>query len=142
VRMVALPRNDRQAAWMKETWPELFANGTLRIPPSIVDGLNLIWYSDLVVSGGGTMNREAAALDVPVYSTFRGKIGAVDQYLSRTGRLVLLESADDVRGRLKLLRRRRPARPGTSESGTLASIVEQIVGLMRSGAQASNRKVA
>jgi hypothetical protein len=142
VRMVALPRNDRQAVWMKETWPELFANGTLRIPPSIVDGLNLIWYSDLVVSGGGTMNREAAALEVPVYSTFRGKIGAVDQYLSRAGRLVLLESADDVRERLKLLRRRRPARPGTSEGGTLASIVEQIVGLMPSAAQASNRKVA
>jgi dTDP-4-amino-4,6-dideoxygalactose transaminase/predicted glycosyltransferase len=142
VRMVALPRNDRQAAWLRESWPELFSNGMLRIPPSVVDGLNLIWYSDLVVSGGGTMNREAAALDVPVYSTFRGKIGAVDQYLSRAGRLVLLENADDVRGRLKLLRRRRPAGPGKREGGTLASIVEQIVGLMQPGAQASNRKVA
>src|SRR5205814_654782 len=83
----------RQAAWMRESWPELFSNGTLRIPPSVVDGLNLIWYSDLVVSGGGTMNREAAALDVPVYSTFRGKIGAVDRYLSEAGRLVLVERA-------------------------------------------------
>jgi predicted glycosyltransferase len=115
---------------MKETWPELFANGTLRIPPAIVDGLNLIWYSDLVVSGGGTMNREAAALDVPVYSTFRGKIGAVDRYLSQSGRLVLLESADDLPRRLKLERRERPAAPGKKEGGTLASIVEHIVALM------------
>jgi len=142
VRMVALPRNDRQAIWMKETWPELFANGTLRIPPAIVDGLNLIWYSDLVVSGGGTMNREAAALDVPVYSTFRGKIGAVDRYLSQSGRLVLLESAADLPRRLKLERRERPAGPGKKEGGTLASIVEQIVSLMQPGAQAVNEKVA
>jgi predicted glycosyltransferase len=46
--------------------------------------LNLIWYSDLVISGGGTMNREAAALGVPVYSIFLGKSGAVDRYLSST----------------------------------------------------------
>jgi predicted glycosyltransferase len=140
--MVALPRNDRQAIWMKETWPELFANGTLRIPPAIVDGLNLIWYSDLVVSGGGTMNREAAALDVPVYSTFRGKIGAVDRYLSQSGRLVLLERADDLPRRLKLERRQRPGTPGKKEGGTLASIVEHIVTLMHPGSQASSQKVA
>jgi predicted glycosyltransferase len=141
-RMVALPRNDRQAAWMRASWPELFASGTLRIPPSVVDGLNLIWYSDLVVSGGGTMNREAAALDVPVYSTFRGKIGAVDRYLSQVGRLVLLESADDVPGKLRLLRRRRPAQPGRRDGGTLASIVKQIVVLMQTANPASSRKVA
>ncbi|HEX3033504.1 MAG TPA: DUF354 domain-containing protein, partial [Thermodesulfobacteriota bacterium] len=40
-------------------------------PPSVVEGVNLIWQSDLVISGGGTMNREAAALGVPVYSIFR-----------------------------------------------------------------------
>ena len=65
-----------------------------------MDGLNLIWFSDLVVSGGGTMNREAAALNVPVYSIFRGKIGAVDRYLAESGRLILLESVHDVRTRL------------------------------------------
>ena len=56
--------------------------GKLIIPDHVVGGLNLIWFSDLVISGGGTMNREAAALGVPVYSIFRGKIGAVDRYLS------------------------------------------------------------
>jgi dTDP-4-amino-4,6-dideoxygalactose transaminase/predicted glycosyltransferase len=142
VRMVALPRNDRQGDWMRETWPELFSNGTLRIPPSVVDGLNLIWYSDLVVSGGGTMNREAAALDVPVYSTFRGKIGAVDRYLNEAGRLVLLEGADDVPAKLQLTRRQRPAQPGRLERGTLGSIVKQIVVLMQAGDSTSSRKVA
>jgi predicted glycosyltransferase len=142
LRLVALPRNDRQAVWMRETWPELFANGTIRIPPSVVDGLNLIWYSDLVVSGGGTMNREAAALSVPVYSIFRGKMGAVDRYLSQTGRLVLLESVDDVLARLTLVRRRRPTQPQCPDGGTLTSIVTQIVGLMTPGYPASNRKVA
>jgi uncharacterized protein len=141
-RMVALPRNDRQAAWMRESWPELFSNGTLRIPPSVVDGLNLIWYSDLVVSGGGTMNREAAALDVPVYSTFRGKIGAVDHYLSQSGRLVLLESAGDLPSKLQLIRRQRPAQPGRTDRGTLHSIVKQIVVLLQTGDPVSNRKVA
>ena len=77
----------------------------MRVPERVVDGLNLIWHSDLVISGGGTMNREAAALGVPVYSVFRGKIGAVDQYLSRHGRLVLLERAEDVRTRIALVRR-------------------------------------
>jgi predicted glycosyltransferase len=142
VRMVALPRNERQAAWMRESWPELFSNGTLRIPPSVVDGLNLIWYSDLVVSGGGTMNREAAALDVPVYSTFRGKIGAVDRYLSEAGRLVLLESAEDVPAKLRLIRRQRPAQPGRRDGETLGSIVRQIVGLLQTRDLGSNRKVA
>ena len=55
------------------------------VPEHVVDGLDMIWASDLVISGGGTMNREAAALGVPVYSIFRGKIGAVDQYLSEAG---------------------------------------------------------
>jgi predicted glycosyltransferase len=91
-----------------------------------VDGLNLIWYSDLVVSGGGTMNREAAALGVPVYSIFRGKTGAVDRYLSDTGRLVMLESADDVRIRMPLVRRTRPAAPAGGSRAALAAIVDHI----------------
>src|ERR1700677_1596394 len=69
--------------------------------PSAVDGLDLIWYSDVVISGGGTMNREAAALGVPVYSLFRGTMGAVDKHLAETGKLVLLESERDVREKLK-----------------------------------------
>jgi predicted glycosyltransferase len=126
VRVVLLPRNERQGSWLRERWPDLFASGRVRIPESVVDGLNLIWYSDLVVSGGGTMNREAAALGVPVYSIFRGKTGAVDRYLSDTGRLVMLESADDVRIRMPLVRRTRPAAPAGGSRAALAAIVDHI----------------
>src|SRR5262249_14089051 len=88
VKLVALPRNEQQAISVRRSRPDLCRIGKIRIPEQVVDGLNLIWFSDLVISGGGTMNREAAALGVPVYSVFRGRIGAVDRYLSRTGRLV------------------------------------------------------
>jgi len=67
-----------------------------------VDGLNLLWHSDLVVSGGGTMNREAAALGVPVYSIFRGKIGAVDRHLQSQGKMTLIESIEDVQNKILL----------------------------------------
>lgn len=53
------------------------------------------------------MNREAAALGVPVYSIFRGKTGAVDRYLAANGRLFLIESPDDVRKKIKVVRRKR-----------------------------------
>jgi predicted glycosyltransferase len=60
---------------------------TLTVPDSAVDAQSLIALSDLVVSAGGTMNREAAALGVPVYTTFGGRLGAVDEALVREGRL-------------------------------------------------------
>lgn len=129
LKVVALPRNERQAIWLKKRWPALFANGAMRIPPQVVDGRNLIWYSDLVISGGGTMNREAAALGVPVYSVFRGRIGAVDRYLSDRGRLILLESIQDVQTKIRLARRNRPPSPRKANDVTLRSIVDQIVGI-------------
>jgi predicted glycosyltransferase len=67
--------------------------------------MNIIWNSDLVVSGGGTMNREAAAMGVPVYSIFRGPTGAVDRLLASQGRLVMLESAEQVRTKIQAVRR-------------------------------------
>ncbi len=132
LKVVVLPRYDKQAIRLRKRWPDLFSNGTMRIPEKIVDGLNLIWHSDLVISGGGTMNREAAALGVPVYSIFRGKIGAVDQYLSRTGRLVLLQSVEDLHTKIVLVRRERPARPQNGHAAALSSIVEQTVAIMKS----------
>jgi predicted glycosyltransferase len=58
------------------------------VPEHAVDAQSLIALSDLVVSAGGTMNREAAALGVPVYTTFGGRLGGVDEELIRQGRLV------------------------------------------------------
>src|SRR5882724_8389513 len=114
VRIVVLPRTPKQGQEITVAWPELSSSRKLFIPERVVDGLNLIWHSDLVISGGGTMNREAAALGVPVYSIFRGTIGAVDQYLSRIGRLVLLESAADLTTKLSVRRRSRGAHRNTA----------------------------
>jgi len=75
------------------------------IPAHVEDGMNIIWNSDLVVSGGGTMNREAAAMGVPVYSIFRGQTGAVDRRLSTQGRLVLIESVEQVQTKIQAVRR-------------------------------------
>jgi predicted glycosyltransferase len=57
------------------------------LPDGAVDAQSLIALADLVVSAGGTMNREAAALGVPVYTTYGGRLGGVDEELIRDGRL-------------------------------------------------------
>jgi len=131
-KMVLLPRDEKQASFARKAWAKLFSTGKIIIPDSVVDGLNLIWHSDLVVSGGGTMNREAAALGVPVYSIFRGKIGAVDQYLCERGRLVLLESVQDVRTKILVIRRNRPIKPHNGDGVALSAIVQQILAIMES----------
>jgi len=130
VKIVVLPRNQRQAKSIESTWPELFAKGRMLIPPQVVDGLNLIWYSDAVISGGGTMNREAAALGVPVYSIFRGKTGAVDRYLSESGRLVMIETAEDLAAKVRLVHRNRPAAADSAQRPALQAIVDHIIAIL------------
>jgi len=133
VRMVTLPRSARQAWELRKGWPDLIASGRIILPQAAVDGLNLIWFSDLVISGGGTMNREAAALGAPVYSIFRGKIGAVDQYLAKHGRLVLIESVADVERKIKLKRWNRPALPDCRNRPALEMIVRNILAILEVG---------
>jgi predicted glycosyltransferase len=129
VRVVLLPRNKNQENALRNSWGEWITKGKMVIPKTVVDGLNLIWFSDLVISGGGTMNREAAALGVPVYSIFRGRIGAVDRYLSQTGRLQLLESVDDVHTKLNIKPREQGKRDIQEESAALRAIVQGIVSI-------------
>ncbi len=131
MKVILLPRNQQQARALESRWPQWFKEGKVVIPPAAMDGLNLIWHSDLVVSGGGTMNREAAVLGVPVYSIFRGKIGAVDQYLEKTGRLVLVESAREVEEKIHFVRRQRKA---VSEV-TSRKVLEQVVAAIERLAQ-------
>jgi predicted glycosyltransferase len=104
-RLVLLPRNEKQSELIRKTYQEWIVNEKIVIPNDVIDGLNLIWFSDLVISGGGTMNREASALGVPVYSIFRGKIGDVDRYLSESGRLILIECIDDIKKKIPLKKR-------------------------------------
>jgi predicted glycosyltransferase len=132
VQVILLPRNQRQAVSVRESWPAWFEEGKFSIPDHAEDGLNLMWHCDLVISGGGTMNREAAALGMPVYSIFRGKIGAVDRYLSDDGRLVLIESVEDLRRKIALVPWSRPAAPQSTARPAMAVIVDHIVKLAES----------
>jgi predicted glycosyltransferase len=132
VRVILLPRNENQARHLRETWGKWIGSRKIVIPEHVVDGINLIWFSDLVVSGGGTMNREAAALGVPVYSIFRGKIGAVDRYLQQVGRLTLIESVEDVKEKIVLKRREKNEKKLCDRRPALQAIVDGIVDITRS----------
>ncbi len=79
----------------------------LIVPEQAVDAQTLIAVADLVVSAGGTMNREAVALGTPVFTTFAGKMGGVDEALIADGRLKPLESAE----KLPLVKRSEPTGP-------------------------------
>jgi predicted glycosyltransferase len=130
VKTVLLPRTPRQEAELREARPALFATGRIVVPGHAVNGLDLIWDSDVVISGGGTMNREAAALGVPVYSLFRGTMGAVDKHLAATGKLVLLESVGDVREKLKLAPRTPTLVPVASRRASLDAVVNHIAAVL------------
>jgi uncharacterized protein len=82
VHAVVLPRTDEQRALAAER-----GLGSLIVPERAVDAQSLVAQSDLVISAGGTMNREAVALGVPVYTTYGGRMGAVDEALIRSGKL-------------------------------------------------------
>jgi predicted glycosyltransferase len=66
------------------------------VPPTPLDGANLIAASDLVISAGGTINREAAALGVPAASIYAGQWAAVDEELVREGRLQRISTIEDL----------------------------------------------
>jgi len=130
VKAVLLPRTHKQEVELRQARPDLFSTGKIVVPKHAVDGLDLIWYSDVVISGGGTMNREAAALGIPVYSLFRGTMGAVDKHLAETGKLVLLESEQDVREKLKLVPRNKEFAFRPSRRATLDAVVNHISAVM------------
>jgi predicted glycosyltransferase len=96
-QVVVLPRTQTQR-------DELRRAGGFCVPERAIDAQSLIALADLVVSAGGTMNREAVALGTPVYTTFEGRLGAVDERLIAEGRLRRLEHPDAL-----LLAKRPPA---------------------------------
>ena len=82
VHAVVLPRTQAQRQFI-----EGLRLPSLVVPPAAVEAQSLVALADLVVSAGGTMNREAAALATPVYTTYGGRLGGVDEALIRSGRL-------------------------------------------------------
>jgi predicted glycosyltransferase len=88
-QVVVFPRTPEQRA-------ELARLGGFIVPERAVDSQSLVAHADLMISGGGTMNREAVALGTPVWTTFEGRLGAVDERLIAEGRLRRLVRADDI----------------------------------------------
>jgi uncharacterized protein len=82
VHAFVIPRTDEQRDYV-----ESLALPSVIVPERAVDAQSLIALADLVVSAGGTMNREAAAFGVPVYTTYGGRLGGVDEQLIRENRL-------------------------------------------------------
>jgi predicted glycosyltransferase len=91
VRAVVLPRTSGQAAAIRGL--EL---PSLLVPERALDARSLVALADLVVSAGGTMNREAVALGVPVYTSFAGALGAVDESLVEAGRMRVLHDPSEL----------------------------------------------
>ena len=91
VHAVVIPRTAGQREYL-----ETAQLPSVILPAGAVDAQSLIALADLVVSAGGTMNREAVALGTPVYSTFAGRLGGVDEQLLRAGRLRMLTSEDEL----------------------------------------------
>jgi uncharacterized protein len=83
---VVLPRTPAQRAEL----------GEFIVPEHAIDAQSLVAYADLVISAGGTMNREAVALGTPVFTTFEGRLGAVDEALLREGRLRKLDDPGQI----------------------------------------------
>ena len=130
IQMVMLPRTKEQDVKIRKKWSNLFEKGKIIIPDQVLNGLNLIWHSDIVISGGGTIIREAAALNVPAYSFFGGKIGVVDKYLSDNKRLFILKSVEDIHSRINLIKRNRPSKPINNNTNALRIIVNEIIKIL------------
>ncbi len=119
VTAVVIPRTDSQAAAARgRNSPNLI------VPDHAVDAQSLIAHADLVVSAGGTMNREAVALGTPVYTTFAGRMGGVDEALIAEGKLLVLESPDQ----LELVKR--TGSPGAREPREPEILVEGVLGAL------------
>jgi predicted glycosyltransferase len=89
-----VPRTREEGQQLAERYAHL-ANKII-IQKQAVNGLDLIWRADLVISGGGTMTREAAVMGVPAYTIFASRLGAIDRYLADTGRLHLIRTSNQV----------------------------------------------
>jgi uncharacterized protein len=115
VKLVLLPRNE----WQRQ----YYSRPNIIIPPHPLNGANLIARSDLVVSAGGTMNREAAALGVPAASIYQGEWAAIDQQLVADGRLQRIATEADVRALRIEKKTTTPAHAG-------AGVLEQVANLI------------
>jgi predicted glycosyltransferase len=116
---VVIPRTGEQGAAVRAR-----GAANLIVPERAIDAQSLIAYADLVVSAGGTMNREAVALGTPVFTTFTGRMGGVDEALIAAGRLqVLADPAGlELRKRSSPVGIRHPRDPAPLVEGALGAV--------------------
>jgi predicted glycosyltransferase len=119
VEAVVIPRTERQGEEVRG-----MGAGNLIVPTRAIDAQSLIAFADLVVSAGGTMNREAVALGTPVFTTFAGRMGGVDEALIAEGRLRVLENPAELplRKRSTDVGVRQPRNPEALVDGVMAAV--------------------
>lgn len=118
VKVILLPRNESQ----RKNYGAR-ATSKLILPTSSIDGGSLIAHSDLVVSAGGTMNREAAALGIPAASIYLGEWAAIDEQLVKEGRLRRISTVEDVRDLLVQKKGPANARRAVHVAGEVANLI-------------------
>jgi predicted glycosyltransferase len=117
-QVVVLPRTPEQREELREA-------GGFVVPERAIDAPSLVALADLVVSAGGTMNREAVALGTPVWTTFEGRLGAVDEQLIADGRLRRLTSPGELE-----VRRRAPAQGASADMNRVRRDPALLVGML------------
>jgi uncharacterized protein len=117
VQAVIIPRTEAQATAVRA-----LGRPNLIVPVRAIDAQSLIAFADLVVSAGGTMNREAVALGTPVYTTFSGRMGGVDEELISEGRLRVLHDPAEIE------LRKRDSAPGVRHPRDPKLLVEGVLG--------------
>jgi len=118
--LITLPRTRKQ----KETIFTLLKQKKFQflIPERPINGIDLILNSDIVLSGGGTMIREAAVLGVPSYSFFQGPKGAVDEFLEKSGRLISIDSPQDIE-LIKFMKKQKESKVLEANQGEIVSFI-------------------
>jgi predicted glycosyltransferase len=94
VFLMVFPRHEEQKNYLADYFKSRKIEH--EFPRTNYFGPDLIWKSDMVIGGGGTMLREACLLSVPAYSFFSGKTGAVDEDYVRQGKMILIREASDL----------------------------------------------
>ncbi len=125
-QVIVLPRTLEQGEKLKSSYG--MRSAPFRVSDKAVDALSLMAHSDAVLSGGGTMAREAAILGTPAYSLFAGKPGAVDAALERDGKLTILRKIEEVRN-LHFEKSTRSFRFNSADARTGEVILQHIIAL-------------
>jgi predicted glycosyltransferase len=120
VKIILLPRKKNQRENLRKKHPQQ----NIVIPERVLDGANLLASADLVISGGGTMNREAAVLGTPTATIFAGHWAGVDEYLLQKNLLLKIETFEDL-AKIKLKKNSRPGLRNNSD--TRSKVVDLIL---------------